>query len=232
MIMKLTLRNLTLLTLLAAAPLSRAQQPSADLPKVVLLGDSIRAGYKDVVTKALEGKAVVWTPKENCKSSVYTRENLAKWMEGQTPDIIHFNAGLHDLVLTTPETTFTEISQYKENIKAITEELRKAYPNAKIIWATTTPVVDELNTKAREAGNADGKRVARRENAQVIRFNEAATEALQGQGVAVDDLYTAVKDMNDQDLYIEDGVHFSMYGREFLGDLVAKSIIAQFPKTP
>jgi lysophospholipase L1-like esterase len=208
----------------------QAEQPAPELPKVVLLGDSIRAGYKDTVIKALDGKASVWTPKENCKSSVYTRENLAKWMEGQKPDVIHLNAGLHDLVLTGSDTTFTEIGKYKENILAIVEELKKNYPDAKIIWATTTPVVDELNEKSRASGTADGKRVARRENAQVIRFNEAAEEALKGRDIVVDDLYTAVKDMNDQDLYIEDGVHFSMYGREFLGDLVAKSILAQLPK--
>ena len=228
--MKTTLCHLTLfLAAILAAPFSRAQESTADLPKVVLLGDSIRAGYKDTVIKALAGKAEVWTPKENCKSSVYTRENLAKWMNGQKPDVIHINAGLHDLVLTAPNTNFTEISQYKENLKAIVDELKKANPNAKIIWATTTPVVDELNAKTRESGTADGKRVAWRENAQVIRFNEAAAEALQGTGVTVDDLYTAVKDMNDNDLYIDDGVHFSMYGREFLGDLVAKSVLAQLP---
>lgn len=231
MTMKTILRSITLLIAALAAPLAQAQEP-ASLPSVVLIGDSIRAGYKDTVIKALEGKAVVWTPKENCKSSVYTRENLTKWMEGQKPDVIHINAGLHDLVLTGPDTTFTEIGKYKENIQFIVDELKKNYPDAKIIWATTTPVVDELNAKARESGSADGKRVARRENAQVIRFNEAAAEALQGRNVVVDDLYTGVKDMNDQDLYIEDGVHYSMYGREFLGDLVSKSIIAQLPKTP
>jgi lysophospholipase L1-like esterase len=226
--MKYTLRYLTLLAA-CVAPIAVAEQP-ADLPKVVLLGDSIRAGYKDTVIKALEGKAVVWTPKENCKSSTYTRENLAKWMEGQNPDVIHINAGLHDLVLKEPDTNVTEIGTYKENIQAIFDEMKKKWPTAKIIWATTTPVVDELNAKSREAGTADGKRVAWRENAQVVRFNQAAAEVLAGRDVVVDDLYMAVKDMNDQDLYIADGVHFSLYGREFLGDAVAKSILAQLPK--
>lgn len=232
MIMKLTSHILTLLTVLAVAPLARAEQAATDLPKVVLLGDSIRAGYKDTVIKGLDGKAVIWTPKENCKSSEYTRENLAKWMEGQKPDIIHVNAGLHDLVLTAPDTTKTEIGKYKENIQVIVDELKTKYPEARIIWATTTPVNDTLNTKSRTSQSADGKRVAWREDAQVVRFNAAAAEALQGRGVIVNDLYTAVKDMNDEDLYIEDGVHFSMYGREFLGDLVVKSITAQLPNAP
>lgn len=229
--MKITACHLILILTIFATPLIHAEQPaSADLPKVVLLGDSIRAGYKDTVIKALAGKAVVWTPKENCKSSVYIRENLAKWMEGQNPDVIHINAGLHDLVLTGPETNFTEIGKYGENIRAIIDELKKKYPKAKIIWATTTPVFDELNEKSRKSGTADGKRIAWRENAQVVRFNAAAAEALKGRDVVVDDLYTLVKDMNDQDLYIDDGVHYSMYGREFLGDAVAKSILAQLPK--
>lgn len=217
----------TVLALLAIVTPVLAQQD--ELPLVILLGDSIRVGYQDGVAKALDGKAVVWGPRENCKSSAYMRENLAKWIgEQRRPAVIHVNAGLHDLVLKEPGQNVTHLADYTENVRAIIEEL-KTVDGAKIIWATTTPVVDELNSAARAAGTQDGKRVAWRENEQVIRFNQAAAEAIKDSGIAVDDLYTLVHEMNDQDLFTEDGVHFSIYGREFLGDAVAKSIAENLP---
>ena len=51
--------------LLSAAP--ALAQPKPDLPRVLLLGDSIRIGYAPLVAKKLDGVAVVVHPgKENC----------------------------------------------------------------------------------------------------------------------------------------------------------------------
>lgn len=206
-----------------------AQEGKTALPLVVLIGDSIRAGYQPRVAAALAGKAVVWGPKENCKSSTYTRENLVKWLEGRRPAIVHINVGLHDLVLLSPEKNFVDIEQYQENLTAIIKEL-KEIPGVRIIWATTTPVRDELLTAARSANTKDARRVAWRENRQVVRYNEAAKQALTGSSVVINDLYTHVHEMNDPDLYIEDGVHFSIYGREILSEAVAKAISSELDK--
>ena len=42
------------------------------MKKVMLLGDSIRLGYRAKVAKLLEGQAMVAGPEENCRFSAYT----------------------------------------------------------------------------------------------------------------------------------------------------------------
>lgn len=221
----------TVLTALCASLCAFAQAPfdtQSELPLVILIGDSIRVGYAKPAAEGLKGKADIWSPKENCRSSTYVRENIRSWIGNQKPAIVHINAGLHDLVLKSPGVAITDIADYQANLKAIVAEL-KALGVETIIWATTTPVVDELNSEARKSNSKEGRRVAWRENEQVIRFNKAALEALEGTGVIINDLYTEVHQMNDQDLFIDDGVHFSIYGRDFLGGAVAKAIEAQLP---
>ncbi len=44
---------------------------SADKPNVFLIGDSIRRGYCKTVVSELEGKAQVFFPDDNCRSSQY-----------------------------------------------------------------------------------------------------------------------------------------------------------------
>ena len=62
---------LTLAVLLA--PASVLAQEKAELPRVVLLGDSIRIGYAPLVAKKLEGVAVVVHPgMENCADTPTT----------------------------------------------------------------------------------------------------------------------------------------------------------------
>ena len=69
----------------------------AALPKVLLLGDSIRQSYEPVVCQKLSGRAEVVGPKENCQFSLYTLVSVSRWIEDMgKPEIIHWNNGLHD----------------------------------------------------------------------------------------------------------------------------------------
>ena len=71
------------LILAAWLPPALAQEKSKQvrtLPLVILLGDSIRMNYQEVATKALQEKATVWSPQENCKHTLYTLQNLEKWL--------------------------------------------------------------------------------------------------------------------------------------------------------
>src|SRR4029079_2946646 len=81
--------------LLAAVP---AQQPAAaPLPKVVVVGDSIRLAYAPLVAEKLDAHAVVVGPKANGGDSANLLRNLDEWVIREKPDIVHFNCGLHDL---------------------------------------------------------------------------------------------------------------------------------------
>lgn len=50
--------------ILPAVAVAQPPAPKADLPRVLLLGDSIRLGYAPLVAKRLEGLAEVISPKD------------------------------------------------------------------------------------------------------------------------------------------------------------------------
>ncbi len=51
-----------------------------DIPRVLLLGDSIRMSYQPDVTRLLDGKAEVVGPADNCQYSLYTLSSLDRWI--------------------------------------------------------------------------------------------------------------------------------------------------------
>src|SRR5688572_935889 len=87
------------LTLLlpAALPAQPARTGQPALPKVVLVGDSIRLGYAPFVAQRLAGRAIVVSPSANGGDSGNVLKNLAAWVVGEKPAVVHLNCGLHDL---------------------------------------------------------------------------------------------------------------------------------------
>src|SRR5690242_14324262 len=79
--------------LIVSLPVAEA----AELPKVVLIGDSIRLGYAPLVAKRLAGQAVVVSPAANGGDSANVLKHLDEWVLREKPDVIHLNCGLHDL---------------------------------------------------------------------------------------------------------------------------------------
>ena len=68
------------------------------MKKVICIGDSILMGYEPTVVKELEGWAEVWEMGDVQGGN--TRNVLAhldEWVIRRNPDIVHLNAGLHDL---------------------------------------------------------------------------------------------------------------------------------------
>ena len=78
---------------------------------MLILGDSISIGYTPLVIEALAGKANVSRPKANCGPTTRYLQSLDSWLAGpginHPPntqwDVIHFNAGLHDLCYRHPD---------------------------------------------------------------------------------------------------------------------------------
>ena len=69
------------------------------MPKVVLIGDSIRMGYAPLVAKLLDGKAIVISQSTNGEDSGNVLRHFDEWVINEKPDVVHINAGLHDLKL-------------------------------------------------------------------------------------------------------------------------------------
>lgn len=192
---------------------------SAELPEVMLLGDSIRMNYFPEVVAALKGQAKVWAPKENCQDTVFYRENLDKWCKGRQPKVIHFNVGLHDIFLNKAGECRRTPEQYRQNLQEIAKILRSRFPQAKIIFATSTPVDEARITASKTYG-----RLVRR-NADIDRYNAIAIETLTPDGITIDDLNTLAKKNNPSALLrTDDGTHLNQDGKKLLGQAVAVQI--------
>lgn len=190
---------------------------AAELPLVILLGDSIRMGYQNVTTRELAGTAQVWAPKENCAHSAHTLAHLDKWLEGKTPTLIHINCGLHDMWRNDDGSIRHAEEAYVENLAAIFARLKELAPQATLVFALTTPVDQDLQKTSRYG------RVVRR-NADIPRYNAAARELAQANGVLVNDLYAAVNHIGLKQLISADGVHLNQQGCDVLGKAVADCV--------
>jgi lysophospholipase L1-like esterase len=209
----MSIRRWSALFLLMLVSSAAAQERS--LPKVVLVGDSIRMGYAPLVAKRLEGKAVVVSAKPNGEDSGNVLRNLEEWVISEKPDVVHLNAGLHDLKLTD-KTYQVPLAEYEKNLKAILERIQKG-THAKIVFATSTPILDTLHAQ-RKAGFD-------RVEADVQRYNAAAVAVMKQARVPVDDLHKLVEDGGKEKLIGPDGTHYTPAGYELLAEAVTNSIL-------
>jgi acyl-CoA thioesterase-1 len=200
-------------------PAFEPPEVQANLPHVLLLGDSISIGYMLDVRKQLSGEANVWRPATNCGPTTRGLESVDEWVGDRNWDVIHFNFGLHDLKYMGPEnqnladpgadTSHQQVpmEQYVANLKQIAERLKRT--GATVIWCETTPVPE--GAQGRVPGDAD-------------RYNEAAAKAMaEIGGIEIDPLYAFALENAEQR---EANVHYTESGSAKLAEQVARSIRA------
>ncbi|MCQ2445573.1 MAG: GDSL-type esterase/lipase family protein [Clostridia bacterium] len=190
------------------------------MKNVFLIGDSIRfgatgsPGYGVYVKEMLKDKANVYAPDDNCRFAQYTLRYLHEWV-GATGahdvDIVHWNNGLWDALELLGDEPFTPIPFYEDTIRRVYKRIRLLFPQARIIFALSTPVIEEWS-------HPD----FRRHNNTIRLYNEAAMRALKDCDVEFDDLY-AVAENFDQSLH-SDWVHFSEEGSRILASAVVRAM--------
>ncbi len=185
------------------------------LPKVVLVGDSIRLGYAPLVAKRLAGKAVVISPTPNGEDTANVLRNLDEWVIRERPAVVHINAGLHDLKVKD-KTYQVPLAEYEKNLETILKRIQQG-TKAKIIFATTTPIIDDRHAR-RKAGFD-------RFEADVQKYNVAAASVMKRTGVPVTDLHKLVEDGGKEKLLLADGTHYTQEGYEMLAGVVADNIL-------
>lgn len=186
------------------------------LPKVVLLGDSIRMGYAPIVQKLLDGKAEIISNKPNGGDSNNTLKNLDEWAIKHQPQVIHFNCGIHDTKKTKGKEQFqVSPEQYEANLRKIVERLRKE-TKAKLVFALTTPIIDERAVKTRE--KADYELL----DASIQKYNDIARKLMKELNVPINDLNALFPDAATRNkLMNADGTHFTGEGSNKLAAAVA-----------
>ena len=169
------------------------------MKKIVLLGDSIRMGYDKYVKEALAGVAEVYYPAENCKYAENVLRFAHDWKKtgewGDDVDLVHWNAGLWDMLELFGDEPLSTKDYYANVIPRIDKRLRMLFPKAKLVFATSTPVIE-----------AKCDPTFRRHNATIEEYNAIATAALADTDTRINDLYALMKDTPDS--YHSDSVHY------------------------
>ncbi|HUT23884.1 MAG TPA: SGNH/GDSL hydrolase family protein [Sumerlaeia bacterium] len=182
--------------------------------KVLLLGDSIRMSYQPRVTEILAGRAEVVGPEENCQFSAYTLDMLDGWIERLgAPKVAHWNNGLHDAG-HNPQRTPAQYSveTYVANLAAILRRLRRS--GAAVIWAATTPVHPNRPFSPTEWSWR---------NEEIDRYNAAARQLMEAEGIAVNDLHGVVA-RDPQRHLCDDMLHLSETGIQRCAEAVAAAV--------
>jgi hypothetical protein len=172
------------------------------LPRVLLIGDSVSRGYTLPVRAALSGRANVHRAPENCGPTANGLKKLGVWLGDGRWDAIVFNFGIHDR--NTPG------ADYEARLEEIARRLLRT--GARLIWASSTPL-----PKNGTYGS----------DAAIVARNGIAARVMRRHGIAIVDLHTQVAPRLAE-LQKPKDVHFAPEGYTFLGQRVAEEIARAF----
>ena len=178
------------------------------LPRVLLIGDSISVGYSNFVKDRLKGKANVdrlSTSKAIDDPALLKETEYA--IEGYKHAVIHFNNGLHGWHVTEKD--------YEKCLQAYVKKLRELAPDARLIWAGTTPY----------PSSKPGVTLDKEKNAVVLARNAIAEKVMKENNIPINDLYTLMVGDLDHLTASKGNVHYNEKGRTMQGEAVAKEIL-------
>ena len=177
-----------------------------NLPRALLIGDSITRAYYPQVEKNLEGKAyVARLSTSRFISDPVLLQEIVLLLDNNKFDIIHFNNGMHGWQHSEKE--------YGDAFPKFLATIKAHAPDAKLIWANTTTLKVSPALPPDDQSQASDERVARR--------NAIALEYIQPAGIDVDDLNSLVKGHPE---YHSDNVHFNDQGINLQAAQVAAHI--------
>ena len=174
-----------------------------DLPRVLLVGDSICNGDQEGVRERLKGKVnVSYWVSSYCATSAAYLPLLTIYLDEAKYDVIHFNNGLHSCG--------TPVADYEKSYRAALQLIKAKQPKAKFVWASSTP----LNTE--NAAMAE----------KVVQLNEAARRAADVVGdISENDLFTLMNPL-ERSAYWVDTHHYSNAGYELIASQVVERVSA------
>lgn len=187
-------------------------------PKALLIGDSICMGYRPFVKQKLEDKVKVIGIDDNGGDSGNILLHFDEWILNRNADLIHFNCGLHDLKVNRQTGEYQQsLDIYERNLKEIVKRLKEE-TKAKLVWATITPVIDEKHNAVKDFN---------RHQKDVIEYNKVASTIMTEAGIIIDDLFSIIMNDNIEDCLLDDGVHMSEHGNEFLINAVSNCVLRE-----
>lgn len=180
------------------ATLSAYGQDKEQLPRVLIIGDSVYQHARSAVTELKEQAQVSFAnwPRETVANStnavMYIDQLLGRFDQWGNPvpeekwpswDLIHVNVGLGDLVHRAPNmksfrvmpiqaggVIATKPDQYEKNLEELIKQIKAKAPGAKIIWANTTPIRSSTANLFKLGTEVEYNRIAER----VMKRHDAA----------------------------------------------------------
>ena len=180
---------------------------------VLLIGDSIRQGYCATVKDLLSDIADVYYPEDNCRFAQYIIASISSYVnlvpDPDSVDVVYWNSGQWDTAhFRYDDEPLNSLEQYVYAIGRVQNIFRREFKNAKIIFATTTPM-----------NPVEGDIMNPRTTEEIMRYNKAACELVLKLGGEIDDLFSLMKD-KDSSWYL-DYCHYTAEGFRYIGQHVA-----------
>lgn len=173
-----------------------------DLPRVLLIGDSITNGYQEIVRETLRGKCYVdYISTSYTLNSSFFFKLIVNYMNNNKYDVIHLNQGLHGFSMSK--------KTYKEKLRKI---ISKIPSSSKVILAESTIVNKQGN-----------KTVDKRWGKKLEERNGAVNELVKEMNLSINHLFEVSKNIPN-DLRNEDGTHYLCGGYQMLAIEVVSAI--------
>lgn len=202
--------------------LAEAERPGRK--RVLLIGDSIRMRIRDTTgyglhayDRLIDHLNLIHIP-HNTGGTIGVLDYIDDWLSSR-PDLVHVNAGLHDLATAPPGAPphpwHQPPEQYAENLRRIVAIIRDAGVE-EIVWALNTPVHDQWHTTDRKL---------HRLNKDVTLYNQIAAEIMAELDIPINDLFQPILEAGLETCLMRDGVHLTHTGSALLGRIVADRIL-------
>ena len=160
------------------------------LPQVLIIADSLHRATAKTAATALKGRANVVVPAIDLGATKAAIPRLDKLLGETKWDLIHFNFGFADLRHIDPKTKsvrvlsrhsggmrVTTAEQYEKNLRKIVARLKLT--GAKLVWASTTPLVGTKYDGVFETGS------------EVV-YNAIAADIMSKEKIPVNDMHAWV----------------------------------------
>jgi lysophospholipase L1-like esterase len=173
-------------------------EDSPDLPRILIIGDSISRGYTLPVRHSLSGRANVHRAPANCGPTAKGLDKLDVWLGEGRWDLISFNFGIHDR--STPPDV------YEKNLRQIIARLEET--GAKLVWVNSTPIPKGADIYVEGA---------------IERVNDISQKLMEENNIPMIDLNSYITAVIDE-YQLPDNCHFKTEGYEYMGRFVAENI--------
>ena len=183
---------------------------SKDLPRIMLIGDSIVVGHAPELAKILKGKATVafFATSRIVGDPAYSRE-LMTAMADMPVDLIEFNNGLHGFQYNT--------AFYRRNLEMTLDHLQSSF-RCPIRWRNSTPI-----SRKDVPAEWDPER-----NHIVTERNLAAQEVISARNIPEDDMYSLVQ--AHPEWRSMDGYHYNDDGKQKQAEFLAEILLNTLAK--